>query len=296
MPTQPSKKNPLGLLAKIPPSLARIVTAVVLLPILIASIIVPKLEPVFVLLVAVALLLSLLEFWILARAQQVRADPVAGVLGASALFVVFYFTEPRRPPDLLAIVIVLVALTICSLVAAMLRGAPFERMITSSAVTVLGVLYVFLLGGHLIATRTGFSDQLSKHLLSFFFLVLMGSDSAAYYGGRAFGRHKLAPTISPGKTWEGAVAGMLASLLLAAAAHYWFFPELPLKLALPLAAVMNIIGVLGDLTESALKRSVGKKDTAQILPGHGGMLDRIDSLLFNAPLIYYFALAYFARS
>ncbi|HEV8138811.1 MAG TPA: phosphatidate cytidylyltransferase [Pyrinomonadaceae bacterium] len=293
MPNQPNKNNPLGLLAKIPPSIARIVTAVVMLPILIASIVVPKLELVFVLFGAIALLVALLEFWMLARVQQVRADPVAGILGASALFVVFYFTEPHKPPDLLAIVIVLSALTICSLVAAMVRGAPFERMIASSAVTVFGVLYIFLLGGHLIASRTGFNDQLSKHLLSFFFLVLMGSDSAAYYGGRAFGRHKLAPSVSPGKTWEGAVAGMLASLLLAAAAHYWFFLELPLKLALPLAAVMNIVGVLGDLTESALKRSVGKKDTAQILPGHGGMLDRIDSLLFNAPLIYYFALAYF---
>ena len=265
----------------------------VLLPILIASIVVPKLELVFVLLVGIALVVSLLEFWMLARNQQVRADPVAGILGASALFVILYFAEPQRPPDFLAILIVIILLTICSLVTAMLRGAPFERMLTSAAVTVFGVLYIFLLGGHLVATRTGFSESLSKHLLAFFFLVLMGSDSAAYYGGRAFGRHKLAPTVSPGKTWEGAVAGMLASLLLAAATHYWFFPELPLKFALPLAAVMNVVGVLGDLTESALKRSVGKKDTAQILPGHGGMLDRIDSLLFNAPLIYYFALAYF---
>ena len=121
----------------------------------------------------------------------------------------------------------------------------------------------------------------------------MGSDAAAYYGGRLFGRHKLAPSISPGKTWEGAIAGMLASLLLAAASHYWFFLNLPLKFALPLAAVMNVVGVLGDLTESAIKRSAGAKDTAQILPGHGGVLDRIDSLLFNAPLIYYFAWAYF---
>src|SRR6476620_6753865 len=105
----------------------------------------------------------------------------------------------------------------------------------------------------------------------------MGSDSAAYYGGRAFGRHKMAPTVSPGKTWEGAVAGMLARLLLAAGAHYWFFLELPLKLAFPLAVVMNFVFDVGAPTESALKRSVGKKDTAQILPGHGGMLDRIDS-------------------
>jgi phosphatidate cytidylyltransferase len=291
--TQSNKKNPLGKLAKIPPSIARILTAVVLLPILIASIIIPQLALLFVLLAAVALVVALLEFWMLARKQQIRADPVAGVLGASALFTVLYFTEPHRPPDLKAIVIVLILLTVCSLVAAMLRGAPFERMIGSSGVTVLGVMYIVLLGGHLVAVRTGFAPLLSKHLLAFFFLVLMGSDSAAYYGGRAFGKHKLAPTVSPGKTWEGAVAGMLASLLLAAASHYWFFPELPLRFGLPLAALMNVVGILGDLTESALKRSAGTKDTAQILPGHGGMLDRIDSLLFNAPLIYYFALAYF---
>ena len=123
--------------------------------------------------------------------------------------------------------------------------------------------------------------------------IVMGADSAAYYGGRAFGKNKLAPSISPGKTWEGVVAGMLASLLLAAASHYWFFPELKLKFALPLAAVMNVVGVVGDLTESALKRSAGAKDAPNILPGHGGVLDRLDSLLFNAPVIYYFARIYF---
>jgi phosphatidate cytidylyltransferase len=111
--------------------------------------------------------------------------------------------------------------------------------------------------------------------------------------GRTLGRHKLAPNISPGKTWEGAIGGMLASLLMAALAHFWFFPELSLKVALPLAAVMNVLGVMGDLTESALKRGAGAKDAAHILPGHGGLLDRLDSLLFNAPVIYYFGLFYF---
>ena len=296
MPNQSKKPNPLSKLNAIPPGVARLLTAVVLLPILIASILVPRLAPLFAALAAIALLLALLEFWIIAGKQQIRADPVAGFLGAAALFTIFYFADPgppRRGVDFLTIVIVLVLLTICSLVAAMLRGAPFERMLARSGVTVLGVMYIVFLGSHLVAIRNGFSAELSKDLLSFFFLVLMGSDAAAYYGGRAFGRHKLAPNVSPGKTWEGAIAGMLAGLLLATAAHYWFFRQLPLKFALPLAAVMNIFGVLGDLTESALKRSAGTKDTAKILPGHGGMLDRIDSLLFNAPLIYYFALAYF---
>ena len=102
-----------------------------------------------------------------------------------------------------------------------------------------------------------------------------------------------APSISPGKTWEGVAGGFVAGLLMATLAHFWFFPELPLKIALPLAAVMIVVGILGDLTESALKRGSGAKDAAKLLPGHGGILDRLDSLLFNAPLIYYFGRFYF---
>jgi phosphatidate cytidylyltransferase len=80
---------------------------------------------------------------------------------------------------------------------------------------------------------------------------------------------------------------------MAVLAHYWFFRELPLKWMLPLALTMGIVGILGDLVESALKRSASAKDAANILPGHGGLLDRLDSLLFNAPLLYYFAIIYF---
>lgn len=291
---KPKRKS---ILAGVPPSVARILTAVVLLPILIASILIEALAPLFAILAAVTFIAGLFEFWALARKQQIRADQPAALLSAMALMVIFYFhpAGPGELPDLTMIQIVLLLLTGGTLTAAMVRGAPFDRMIPSAAVTVLSVMYVVFLGSHLIAVRVGFQPLLSRNLLGFFFLVIMGSDAAAYYGGRLFGRHKLAPAVSPGKTWEGAVAGMLASLLLAVAAHYWFFLNLPLKFALPLAAVMNVVGVLGDLTESALKRSTGAKDTAQILPGHGGVLDRIDSLLFNAPVIYYFAWAYFSR-
>ena len=166
-------------------------------------------------------------------------------------------------------------------------------MVSSAGATILGVLYIVLLGGHLVAVRTGFRQQLSAHLLSFFFLVIMGADTGAYYVGKAFGKHKLAPKISPGKTWEGVAGGVVAALLLATLSHFWFFQNLPLKLALLLAALMTALGIIGDLTESALKRSVGTKDAANILPGHGGVLDRLDSLLFNAPLIYYFGRLYF---
>ncbi|MEA2173236.1 MAG: phosphatidate cytidylyltransferase [Blastocatellia bacterium] len=271
--------------------MSRIITALIALPVIVASILISWLAPLFVLLALAAMVLGLYEFWLLARRREIKPDVVAGYVGAAAIFTVFYFNEPGQPPDLL--LLVLPGFIIGVLAAAMLRGAPFEKMMASAGATVLGVSYVALLGGHLVAVRTGFPQTLSAHLLSFFFLVIMGSDTGAYYAGRTFGKHKLAPGISPGKTWEGAIGGMLVSLLMSVLAHYWFFPELPLKWGLPLAALMNVLGVLGDLTESALKRGAGAKDAAQILPGHGGLLDRLDSLLFNAPVIYYFGKLYF---
>ena len=271
----------------------RIITAVILLPFLIASILIPWLQLLFVAMAAAAMVFALYEFYVLARKRDMKPDVAAGFLGAAALFTIFYFAEPGRDFDFSLIQLALVIFTAGVLIAATLRGAPFDRIIASSGATILGVLYIVLLGGHLVAVRMGFEQKLSAHLLSFFFLVLMGADTGAYYTGRAIGKHKLAPKISPGKTWEGVAGGMAAALLLATVSHFWFFRELPLKWALPLAAVMMILGVLGDLSESALKRSAGAKDAAKLLPGHGGVLDRLDSLLFNAPLIYYFARLYF---
>lgn len=268
----------------------RIITALIALPLLIASILVPWLWPLFVALALFAMTAGLYEFWWLARKREIKPDAVVGFTAAAALFIVFYFN------DLALVILIVILLVMTALATAMLKGAPFDKMIASVGATVLGVLYVVLLGGHLIALRISADPFIRPHatdLLSFFFLIIMGSDTGAYYTGRTLGRHKLAPSISPGKTWEGAAGGMLASLLMAALAHFWFFPELSLKAALPLAAVMNVLGVLGDLTESALKRGAGAKDAAQILPGHGGLLDRLDSLLFNAPVIYYFGLFYF---
>jgi phosphatidate cytidylyltransferase len=281
----------------------RIITAAVALPVLIASLIFPPLKWLFVVIGSAAIVIALYEFWFLSKRVGARPDVVVGYCATAALLLVFIFNWV----ELLYLVVPL--FVAAALAAEMLRGAPFDKMILSVGSTVLGVLYVVLLGGHMLSIRTGFassyvdpstyivgdafvSKTLSTHLLCFFFVVLMGSDTGAYYTGRALGRRKLAPSVSPGKTWEGAFGGMAASLAAAALAHYWFFPELPLSAALPLAAVMNVLGVVGDLTESSLKRGAKAKDAAQILPGHGGLLDRLDSLLFNAPLIYYFALYY----
>ena len=275
----------------------RILTALVALPILIASFLISRLWLLFVVLALAALALGLYEFWLLAKKRGVKVDTSVSSLGAIGLFVCFFFDGPKTGPDILLAIVT--GFFIMALVAEMLRGAPFDKMIAQTGATLLGTSYLFLLGGHIVAIRMGFGfdrdPKLSTRLLSFFFLILMGSDTGAYFAGRAFGRHKLAPKISPGKTWEGFVGGMIASLAFAALAHFWFFRELPLKFALPLATVMNVLGVAGDLAESALKRGSDAKDAANILPGHGGLLDRLDSLLFNAPLLYYFAKFFFQQ-
>jgi phosphatidate cytidylyltransferase len=268
----------------------RILTAVVVLPFLIASILFASLWWLFVSLAMVAIGGGLFEFHVLASRLKIQPDYTVMYLAGVALMTIALHNDPV---NVLLVLFVIIALTIGALIAATLRGAPFEKMIGSVGATLLGVLYIPFLGSHLIAVRTGFPQPLSAHLLSFFFLVLMGSDAGAYYTGRALGKRKLAPSISPGKTWEGAVGGIVVALAMAALAHFWFFRELPLRYMLPLAAVMALLGIFGDLAESALKRGAGAKDAANIIPGHGGILDRLDSLLFNAPLIYYFARFYF---
>ena len=276
----------------------RILTALVALPILIASIVLPSYIPetvwIFVAIAIFALAAGLFEFYTLTKKLELKADAGIAYLGAAALTVAFVFDAPAKAPDLL--IATLAGLVVLVLATQTFRfQVDFSKMLAGVGVTILGVLYVVFLGGFLVATRMGFENQpyLSTHLLGYFFLVIMGADSGAYFAGRAFGKHKLAPKISPGKTWEGLIGGLVAAGAFGALATFWFFPELPYKWSVPLAMAMAAISVLGDLTESAMKRGSDTKDAASILPGHGGLLDRLDSLLFNAPILYYFARFYF---
>lgn len=277
----------------------RILTALVALPILILSVLLPKSLPqipqanwLFLIVAGLALAAGLFEFFLLTKKLELKADAPIAYLGAATFFIAFLFDAPTKAPDLLLFTVALFVIAV--LIKETFRfQADFSKMLIGIGVTILGVFYVAFLGGFLISTRVGFNSILSTHLLSFFFLVIMGADSGAYFSGKFLGKHKLAPKISPGKTWEGLIGGIITSLVFAWLAHYWFFPELELKFALPLASVMAIISVLGDLAESAMKRGSDTKDAANFLPGHGGLLDRLDSLLFNAPIIYYFAKFYF---
>jgi phosphatidate cytidylyltransferase len=122
----------------------------------------------------------------------------------------------------------------------------------------------------------------------FALIVIWVGDTAAYFVGKNFGRRKLAPRISPNKTWEGTIASFVAALLAATVAGIWFSEGDSWWEAVPLAAMLNVAAQLGDLAESALKRSAGVKDSSGLIPGHGGVLDRIDALLFAAPVLWYY--------
>lgn len=112
--------------------------------------------------------------------------------------------------------------------------------------------------------------------------IAWAGDTGAYFAGRYFGKHKLYPKVSPSKTVEGGLGGLLGSLTGGLAAHFWFLPDLPLLDAVLLSILGGAAGQLGDLVESLVKRSVGAKDSGNVLPGHGGMLDRVDALMFTA--------------
>ncbi len=176
----------------------------------------------------------------------------------------------------------------------------------SGASTVLGVGYVSLFFGTLIGIRELFThERLAPRLAALgdgaafhgaeafggatvvsIFAIIWICDSAAYFGGRAMGKHRLFERVSPKKTWEGAVWGFAGAVAAAAGAKALVLPYLTLGESLVVGAIIGIFGQFGDLAESALKRDAGVKDSSSIIPGHGGILDRFDSLLFVSPLLY----------
>ncbi|MDQ3322567.1 MAG: phosphatidate cytidylyltransferase [Acidobacteriota bacterium] len=282
---------------------SRLLTALVALPILIASIVLPYFLPrfpaanwLFLVIAAFGLGAGLFEFYTLTKKLELKADASIAYLGAALFFVAFLFDAPAKSPDLLLLTLAIFLIAV--LITQTFRfQKDFSKMLAGIGVTVSGVLYVVFLGGFIVSMRVGFENPIVPHLstklLAFFFLVVMGADTGAYYVGKNLGKHKLAPDISPGKTWEGVVGGLVFSSIFALVSSLTFFPELSYKISIPLAIVMSAVGVCGDLTESAMKRGSNAKDAANILPGHGGLLDRLDSLLFNAPILYYFARFYF---
>lgn len=164
---------------------------------------------------------------------------------------------------------------------ATLRARDLNTVLPSAGAALLGIVYIF--GAWRCAAELRW---INPHWLMFALAINWMGDTAAMYAGRTFGRRKLAPHVSPGKTWEGSL-GSLAGSLVFAALYARFLTPSPLWQILLIAAAGNIAGQIGDLCESALKRGAHLKDSSTLLPGHGGWLDRVDSSLFSVPLVYF---------
>jgi phosphatidate cytidylyltransferase len=170
---------------------------------------------------------------------------------------------------------------------------PGRPLVESTANTLFGAIYVGWLLGYAIwlQGRVG-----GPQLVLFLVGVTWAGESAAYLVGSSMGRRRLAPILSPRKTVEGAIAQVLVSVAAALALAAWLLPACGLAGAAGAGVLLGVIGQVGDLAESAIKRSIGTKDTGGLIPGHGGMLDRIDSLLFNAPALYLYSLYAWCRA
>ncbi len=259
----------------------RLITSVIFIPILFLAVHFGGAS--FFLMVAGTAIIGLMEFYDL---QRNKANPQyeTGIIVSLILCISAY----RRIYSPTSILVFLVFLSLTIEVFKKSFGRKLERhsAISNVTVTVFGVLYVTFLLSHLFFLR--------ERGLRFLYLLFFGtwcSDSAAYFIGKKWGKHKLIPKISINKSIEGAIAGMCASTLVFLIARFWVF-DFSLEQSIFLGILIGIFAQMGDLCESLLKRDVETKDSGSFIPGHGGLLDRFDSLLFTAPFFYYFLSLY----
>jgi phosphatidate cytidylyltransferase len=262
---------------------SRIITSFIALPIVLAAVWFSRQEfvfPAFTLLAAVAGFLAAVEFY---RLCGVAKDRPLFILGL-ALIILFiispHFNFGLKIPVTSLLLLASVILPLIVLLFLKEKDGVFSHW----AWTLGGILYLGWLMNLIVSLRL----DAGRNWIYLAFLATFGSDTSAYFIGRAFGKHKMAPRISPGKTWEGAVAGIIGAVIVS----LLFLLDTPFRLyiawehTVALGLVIGVFGILGDLTESLLKRNFNVKDSGNLMPGHGGLLDRIDSLLFAGAVVY----------
>jgi phosphatidate cytidylyltransferase len=245
------------------------------------------------LLLAAAAAFGARELFDLAARQGVRAIRPLGFVTAAILapfvYAVVIASEAREP--ILELWPYLIGLWIIVLLTwVLVTRSPADKPLAAAAVTMLAVAYTGVLPAFLVAIRHNQHPERSwagTWLVFFPLAVTWVCDTAAMFGGRAFGGPKLAPVISPGKTWSGSAAGVLGGLVVAPIFAALILPRVgvavPLWQLLVIAGILSVVGQVGDLAESLLKREAGVKDSSHLIPGHGGVLDRFDSLYFVIP-------------
>jgi phosphatidate cytidylyltransferase len=262
----------------------RIISAIVFLPIVILAVW-PRNGIALAALVVVASAVALLEFFGIARRSRIDCHRVLGVVLCAGLQVGIFFTGLALAGAILAGVVLAV------LVHSLLSRRPLDAALSSTAVSVFGLFYIGFFMAHFMLLHrleVAGGDAPRVYLIYFLFLVVWGGDTAAYYVGKSIGRHPMAPLLSPKKTMEGAVGNLVASGCLALVFRFLVWRTASVLEVLVFALVLNAAGQAGDLMESLFKRGSGVKDASNLIPGHGGLLDRVDSILVAGPVFYYF--------
>lgn len=241
----------------------RVLTSLVLIPFALYSVFFAP-DPVFIGIAVAMALLCYHEYSDILAAQGLVNRPWAGYAGGLLAM---------WRPDLLPVIAV-------GFLLVLLTGVDLRVYLISAAALLLGTVYVFGAWRACIELRA-----ISPVWLLYALAINWVGDVAAFYVGRRFGKHKLAPAISPGKSWEGAIASVVTALGFGSLYHWQFQTGVSLPFLLALSGVANVAGQAGDLAESAMKRAAGLKDSGRLLPGHGGFLDRLDSSLFTMPVV-----------
>jgi phosphatidate cytidylyltransferase len=264
----------------------RVITAAVLIPLVLLIL----LKGSFLLLVVATTLVAELAAW-----EYISiADAHGSRIPRNVLLIAIAFLFAAAFHDRF---LILPVIGLCSLILLVICSfrSPLERVLPDTSCSVFGLIYI---GLTLATVPLVWAQQDGPSLLIFLFCIVWTGDIAALYVGRNFGRTKLSPRISPNKSWEGSAASLAGSVLIALALVTWsralesraiftlHFAG-PLVRWLGLAVVLNLFAQVGDLVESAIKRGAGVKDSGAMLPGHGGILDRIDALLLAAPALWY---------
>lgn len=261
----------------------RILTAVPL-ALLVVWLILGAPQWVFLLALLATVEISLYEFFKLSRGAGQPAFAAVGYMAGGALCLAQAADPAAAGPGALGWA-VLVLLVLVTLSLPLGWKGELKNYLGSTSATILGVLYIAFPLSLLVPLRWA-DPPAGRKLMALLFFVIWAGDIVAYFVGRAIGRTPLLPRISPKKTVEGAIGGLVGSLLVGWVIGKWFWRTASLKTVILMAGAIAVAGQVGDLAESALKRSADVKDTGTLLPGHGGLLDRVDSLLFGTPALW----------
>src|SRR5512143_2704915 len=267
--------------------LLRILSAVVLVPAVLAGVVYARPWP-FLIALAIIGTLCLREYFDLTRAMGLRTQRA---FGYAAFWVLMIGLHGKWIPGEALIAGLLMAVFL----AAMWRTEPLRDRAQGLMGNLLGLMYPGLFLYTALPVRFGFGEVVGLQWTIILLSVTWVGDTLALFAGKSFGRSAFAPRISPKKTNEGALAGLLGGAGAAALLQHLLFTRLPLGHVITLAVLSGTFGQLGDLAESMLKRAADVKDSSKLIPGHGGVLDRIDSLLFALPVTYLYLLFLYRR-